>query len=38
MGPNLGGPFDMVSSKVATEVGRRLRVVEEVKRKQKQEL
>ena len=33
-----GAPFDMVSPKVAAEVGRRLGVVEEVKRKQKQEM
>ena len=33
-----GAPFDMVSPKVVAEVGRRLGVVEEVERKQKQEL
>ena len=32
-----GGPFDMVSPKVAEEVGRRLGVVEEVERRHKQE-
>ena len=37
MVPNLGGPFDMVSPKVVAEVGRRLGVVEEVERRQKQE-
>ena len=33
-----GAPFDMVSPKVAAEVGRRLGVVEEVERKQKHEM
>ena len=32
-----GAPFDMVSPKVAAEVGRRLRVVEEVEKRKKKE-
>lgn len=32
-----GAPFDMVSPKVAAEVGRRLGVVEEVEKRQKKE-
>ncbi|KAK7822602.1 hypothetical protein CFP56_036285 [Quercus suber] len=37
MGPNLGAPFDIVSPKVVAEVGRRLGIVEEVEKRQKQE-
>lgn len=33
-----GAPFDMVSPKVAAEVGSRLGVVEEVEKRQKQEI
>ena len=37
MSPNLGAPFDMFSPKVAMEVGRKIGVVEEVEKRQKQE-
>ena len=37
MSPNLGAPFDMFSPKVAMEVGRKMGVVEEVEKRQKQE-